>query len=211
MKVVPAANDKEACLHPTKPPNALPASEHCPGQPGAGWEVFHSACTVRSRSWRRASRLCQAERGQSRGLSCFLLTAIHDGAGWAFLQHVLFLFHLMSRTNAAGKSRRSLLPAHPKVGGIIQSLLTGVSPKSKMSEFCVREQQKAGYSVAFQRAAAHRAALRDLGNRPSRRRPRLFPPFPSVKGSVLDIDIFRAGFFYKRQMKNELRQANQHA
>ena len=35
-----ATNQVKARLHQTKPPNALPASERCPGQPSAGWEVL---------------------------------------------------------------------------------------------------------------------------------------------------------------------------
>jgi len=33
-------NQVKARLHQTEPPNALPASERCPGQPSAGWEVL---------------------------------------------------------------------------------------------------------------------------------------------------------------------------
>ena len=35
-----ATNDEKAFLHQTEPPNALPASERCPGQPSACWEVL---------------------------------------------------------------------------------------------------------------------------------------------------------------------------
>ena len=34
----------EARLHPTEHPNAMPATERCPGQPETDWKLFHSAC-----------------------------------------------------------------------------------------------------------------------------------------------------------------------
>ena len=35
-----ATNQVKARLHPTEPPNALPASGRCPGQPGVALEFF---------------------------------------------------------------------------------------------------------------------------------------------------------------------------
>jgi hypothetical protein len=61
FSVTNASQRKQARLHQTEPPNALPASWRCPGQPSMFSEIFHSQHTVHFRSWRRPSRLCEAK------------------------------------------------------------------------------------------------------------------------------------------------------
>src|SRR6267378_8331962 len=57
-----ATQGSKDCLHQTEPPNALPASWRCPGQPvGVVGDPFNSEHPVRFRSWRRPSRLCHRE------------------------------------------------------------------------------------------------------------------------------------------------------
>ena len=49
-------------LHQTEPPNALPASERCPGQPRVKLRVcLNSPHPVRFRSWQRPVQLCRGQ------------------------------------------------------------------------------------------------------------------------------------------------------
>ena len=50
-----ATQGSEVHLHQTEPPNALRASERCPGQPSVDWEFITLTTAVRLRSWRRPS------------------------------------------------------------------------------------------------------------------------------------------------------------
>jgi len=59
-----ATQGSKARLHQTQPPNALPASERCPGQPRMLFNAFHSQHPVRIRSWRRPFQLCGFMIGQ---------------------------------------------------------------------------------------------------------------------------------------------------